>query len=69
VKNTVRAERERLKLTQAELAALVQVSRQTIIAIERGRFDPSLRLAFSLSNTLGVEITTLFTPELERNPS
>lgn len=69
MKNTVRAERERLKLTQAELAALVQVSRQTIIAIERGRFDPSLRLAFSLSNTLGVEITTLFTPELERNPS
>lgn len=69
MKNTVRAERERHKLTQAELAALVQVSRQTIIAIERGRFDPSLRLAFSLSNTLDVEITTLFTPTPERNSS
>ncbi|MDJ0376264.1 helix-turn-helix transcriptional regulator [Cryobacterium sp. PH31-L1] len=66
MKNTVRDERERHKWTQAHLAAQLQVSRQTIIAIERERFDPSLRLAFALSATLGVEITTLFTPDLER---
>jgi len=63
--NTIKDERARLGLTQAQLASQVHVSRQTIIAIERGRFDPSLRLAFALSRVLGVDIVDLFTPPFE----
>lgn len=67
--NTIKDHRARLGLTQAQLADQVDVSRQTIIAIERGRFDPTLRLAFALSHALGVDIVDLFTPTLERKPS
>jgi len=67
--NTIKDHRGRLGLTQAQLAERVDVSRQTIIAIERGRFDPTLRLAFALSDALGVDIVDLFTPTLERNSS
>jgi len=47
-------------MTQAQLAAQVGVSRQTIISIERERFDPSLPLAFRLARQLGTSIEDLF---------
>ena len=56
-------ERLRLGLSQAQLADLLGVSRQTVISIEKGRFDPSLPLAFRLSAVLGRPIEELFTPE------
>lgn len=61
--NSVRAHRNRLGLTQAQLAVQLHVSRQTVIAIEQGRFDPALRLAFALSSALDVDINELFTPD------
>jgi len=54
--------RERHDLTQGELAAVVGVSRQTINAIERDRYDPSLELAFDLADCFDCAIEDLFDP-------
>lgn len=48
---------------QAHLAQLLGVSRQTVISIERGRFDPSLPLAFRLAAVFECRIEDLFTPD------
>lgn len=63
--NTVPERREREGLSQAELAAAVGVSRQTINAIERDRYDPSLELAFRLADHFDCRIEALFDPELD----
>ena len=60
MRNRVREIRELMRLTQAELAASLGVSRQTIISIERERFDPSLPLAFLLADRLGTSVDELF---------
>ena len=57
--------RDRYSLSQAELAAAVGVSRQTINAIERERYDPSLELAFELAAFFDRPIEELFDPDLE----
>lgn len=49
--------------SQAHLAELLQVSRQTVIAIETGRYDPSLPLAFTISRIFGKPIESIFMPE------
>lgn len=54
---------ERGELTQADLAQRVSVSRQTIIAIERGDYNPSVKLALQLARVLGTSVEGLF--ELE----
>ena len=46
--------------TQAELAERLGVSRQTVISIERGRFDPSLPLAFQIADAFGLKIEDVF---------
>jgi putative transcriptional regulator len=46
--------------TQADLAERVSVSRQTINAIEKGKFDPSLPLAFRLARLFGMSIEEVF---------
>jgi putative molybdopterin biosynthesis protein len=58
--NTVRAHRDRLGLSQQELAALVGVSRQAIIAIEGGRQVPSTSLALRLAQALRCDVEDLF---------
>lgn len=45
--------RKKRKLTQEELAAIVGVTRQTIIALEQGRYNPSLQLAHDIAKALG----------------
>jgi len=52
MKNSISDSRKRLGLTQEQLAEKCDVSRQTIIAIEQGRFNPSLPLAFSITRAL-----------------
>ncbi|MBX3088215.1 MAG: helix-turn-helix transcriptional regulator [Cryobacterium sp.] len=49
--------------TQAELAEIIKVSRQTINAIEKGKFDPSLPIAFRLSKAFGMRIEEIFDDE------
>ncbi len=53
----LRAERD---WTQAQLAEFTDVSRQTINAIEKGKFDPSLPLAFKLARLFETSIETIF---------
>ena len=48
--------------TQARLAEELDVSRQTIYAIESGRFDPSVPLAFAIARCFGLQIEEIFTP-------
>ena len=48
--------------TQADLAQQLGVSRQTVISIERGRFDPSLPLAFQIAQVFGQSIEQIFDP-------
>lgn len=60
VDNKVREFREKLGLTQKELGEHVNVSRQAINAIETGKFDPSIWLAYDLAQYFGVPIEILF---------
>lgn len=61
--NRVRELREIQRWSQAQLAELLDVSRQTINAIETGKYDPSLPLAFRIAQKFGKRIETIFLPE------
>lgn len=50
-------------LSQSALAERLEVSRQTVISIEKGRFDPSLPLAFRMAKTFDCAIEDVFTPD------
>lgn len=60
IKNHVRETRLAKELTQEALAEKVDVSRQTIIALEKGNYTPSVKLAIQLANTLGTTVEKLF---------
>ena len=64
MKNEVRERRDDADLSQADLAAAVGVTRQTINAIERDRYDPSIELAFKLAAFFDCQVEELFDPEL-----
>jgi putative transcriptional regulator len=63
VKNRVRELRESRGLSQAEFGEAVGVSRQTVYAIEVGKYDPSLPLAFQIANQFGCRIEDIFDPK------
>jgi putative transcriptional regulator len=48
------------ELTQAELAERIGVTRQTVIAIEQGRYSPSLEMAFRIAKVFGVPLDDVF---------
>jgi putative transcriptional regulator len=60
VKNRLRVLRAERDWSQADLAARLEVSRQTINAIETGRYDPSLPLAFAIAKIFGKLIEEVF---------
>ena len=60
MQNVLRAERD---WTQATLANHLQVSRQTVNAIETGKYDPALPLAFKIARLFGMTIEEIFSPE------
>ncbi|MFD8983929.1 helix-turn-helix transcriptional regulator [Streptomyces sp. NPDC059564] len=61
VTNTIRAQRfAHGEMTQAELARRIGVSRQTVIAIEQGRYSPSLEMAFQIAGAFGVPLDHVF---------
>ena len=61
VTNTIRALRfAHGEMTQAELADRIGVTRQTVIAIEQGRYSPSLEIAFRIARVFGVHIDDVF---------
>lgn len=63
--NHIRALRAERGWSQAELAEMLQVSRQSVNAIETGRYDPSLPLAFAIARLFGQPIESIFTPDPE----
>jgi len=65
MKNNLPERRLERGWTQADLATVLGVSRQTVISIERGRFDPSLPLAFQIAQAFSCRIEEVFTAEGE----
>jgi len=61
VKNRIRELRKTRKLTQEQLALDLQVTRQTIIAIEGNRYNPSLELALKIANYFDLPVDQIFT--------
>ena len=59
----IRELRERFGWSQGELAERLEVSRQTINAIETGKYDPSLPLAFRVARLFGEPIEAIFLPD------
>lgn len=65
MENQLKKYRTDKKMTQAQLAEQVYVSKRTIISIEKGVYSPGLLLAYRLAKTLEIDLLTLFS--LEKN--
>jgi len=63
MKNVLRRLRGERGMTQADLAGRLNVSRQTVNAIETERYDPSLPLAFAIARVFSLKIEEIFTAE------
>ncbi|POH61034.1 helix-turn-helix transcriptional regulator [Arthrobacter glacialis] len=63
MKNRIAESRKAAALSQESLAAMLSVSRQAVIALERGKYNPSLPLAFRLARVFNTTIEGLFTDE------
>lgn len=63
MRNTIRLERARKRMTQQELADILSVSRQTIMAIEAGRFNPSVKLALKIAALFECDVKDIFSLE------
>jgi putative transcriptional regulator len=66
MKNRLKVLRAERDWSQAQLANLLDVSRQTVNAIETGKYDPSLPLAFKMAALFACNIEDIFEPELPR---
>ncbi len=60
MKNRIEERRKAQGMTQQQLAALLGVSRQTIISLESGKYNPSILLAHKIAQTFGVRIEDIF---------
>ncbi len=60
IKTSLKEHRQRAGLTQEELAERVGVRRETIVFLEGGAYNPSLRLALLIAREMGVSVETLF---------
>ncbi len=60
MKNRIKELRETMNLTQDDLAKQVDVSRQTIISLEKGKYNPSIILAYKIARTFNLSIEEVF---------
>lgn len=67
MKTLIREKRTAMNITQEELSLKLQVSRQTIISLEKGKYKPSLVLAHKLAQVFGCTIEELFIFEGDEN--
>ncbi|MDQ2773901.1 MAG: helix-turn-helix transcriptional regulator [Acidobacteriota bacterium] len=67
--NSLRILRAERRLSQGDLAQVLGVSRQTVNALETGRYDPSLPLAFKIAGYFGKSIEQIFEPRLDGQES
>lgn len=65
MKNKLEELRKKKGLSQEEFGSLMKVSRQTIISLEKGKYNPSLELAFKISDYFGMRIDEIFIYERE----
>ena len=65
MKNRLKVFRAMHDLTQEALANQLRVTRQTVVSIENGKYDPSLPLAFRIANLFNVKIEDVFFSEVE----
>ena len=63
MKNTIKVERAKKNMTQAELADKLGVSRQTINSIEKGKFNPSTLLSLKIAHVFNEKIDNIFSLE------
>ncbi|MFP4287094.1 MAG: helix-turn-helix transcriptional regulator [Candidatus Izemoplasmataceae bacterium] len=61
IENEIKRHRQEKGLTQEQFAEAINVSRQTVVAIEKGGYEPSLRLAYTIAKYFNVSIETIFT--------
>ena len=66
MKTKIKELREKRNLTQEALAEKVDVTRQTILFLEKGKYNPSLRLAYKISKVLNSKVEEVFSFEDER---
>lgn len=66
MKNSVKALREARQWSQGQLAEALGVSRQTVISIEKERYNPSLELAFSIAALFDCPIEAIFVPDSKK---
>jgi putative transcriptional regulator len=66
MKTKIKELREKRNLTQESLAEKVDVTRQTILFLEKGKYNPSLRLAYKIAKVLNSKIEDVFSFEDER---
>lgn len=64
MENRLKELRVEMNWSQADLAEKLDVSRQTVNSLERGKYDPSLPLAFKIAGVFGLAIENIFTPEM-----
>lgn len=69
MKNRLEELRKKQGIKQEELAAELEVSRQTIGSLENGRYNPSIQLAFKIARYFGMSIEDIFIYEEEKNES
>ena len=60
MKNRIKEFRARLDLTQEDLAKIVKVRRETIVFLEKGKYNPSLKMAYEVAKALNTTIDELF---------
>ena len=60
MKNKIRLLREQLGITQVEFGKRIGVSRQAVIAIEKGRYEPSIWMAYDIARVFGLPIEVVF---------
>jgi putative transcriptional regulator len=65
MKNRLKVLRAERNWSQADLADRLEVSRQSVNAIETGKYDPSLPLAFKIARVFGAQIEQIFSDEVE----
>lgn len=68
MKNKIKVFRAMHDMTQEALAQQLKVTRQTILAIEKGKYDPSLELAFKIAGFFGVTIEEVFVYDDMKSP-
>lgn len=65
MKNVIEQKRKERGMTQQQLAAALGVSRQTIISLENGKYNPSILLAYAIARLFGTQIEDIFLFEEE----